>query len=253
MVYFQCADGSPTFIHAHASSGEGADKQASHFDLVVHCLSRQGDWDLALRYNAEQKTTAAFWSLDHRIDTDLLLEDLQAMQDLSLHPMLLPCIMLAAAFRSGLGRRNSIKEKLVVLEDRVRLIHRRASQANVSRTDFHASRLWLEKPQDVEALYDLLHMCRGEQSSREGQYEFWRSLYESIKEGFVYAETITEDRRAEKFRKAHDELRQWSGLTWRKLESLRARDMDHITRIDNASLLASVLQPANRCSLLLLI
>jgi len=235
MIYFQCADGTPTVVHSHTEPC--TDEQPAKFELVVHYLSKQGDWDIALRHDARSRSTTVFWALDSRSDVDGLLEDLKSFQNYSFHPMVIPCIMFSSTFAGGLKRRHSIKQKMALLEEKVRTIHRRASQWNDGDAAFHASQLWLEQPEDVEVLSELLHACRREVTSREGQYESWRDLHASIQEGFAYTARVMADMPHTTFLKAHSELQQWFNLTWRRLESLRARDMDHVTRIDNVAVM----------------
>lgn len=230
-VYFQIADGVPALVHANITSTDN--HQPAGFQLVAHCVTKYGDWAMALSHNPTMRNTAVFWSVDKCIDSELLMADLKSLQDHAFHPMLLPCIMFAAMLRSGVERRLSIKEKLKTLEDNVRVMNRTASQLAHTELEVYPSSP-LQLP-GIEALFELLSTCRREQASREGRYEFWRSYHTALEDGFAYAnEAMTYVPHAV-FHKTHSELKQWTALSWCRFESLKARDIDHMARVDNVS------------------
>lgn len=230
-AYLQIADGSPALAKSHITYNH--ERLPCMYEIVVHCVAKQGDWAMALSHKPATKCSSLFWSVDKPIDSELLLEDLTLFREYAFHPMLTPCIMFAATLRAGVERRHSIKKKLGILEDAIRTINLRGPQA--ADRHYHKTPYPSKPLPSIESLFELLNSCRGEQASREGRYEFWRSYHEAINEGFEYAEQALTYVPQETFSKAQSELKQWNSLVWRKLESLRARDIDHITRVNNIS------------------
>lgn len=199
-------------------------------ELIAHCLSKQGDWAIALSHDAKCKVTSVFWSLDEKIDSSLLVDDLQEFRAYASHPMLIPCIMLAASLRMGEQRRQSIKHRLQRLETTIQQISEKEA---VSYEESAHPQDTYEQPQSLESLFQVLHSCRKDQSSRKGRYGFWRSYVDAIETGFAYMEEsgMTDTYVLE----AHEELKRWVAVNDNKLESLMVRDEDHVYRIDNVS------------------
>jgi hypothetical protein len=92
-----------------------------------------------------------------------------------------------------------------------------------------------EHPQSLETLLQILHSCRKDQSSRKGRYKFWRSVVDSIEQGFKYVEAMMAESPDTHLLEAHRELRKWVSVNEKKLESLMARDEDHVDRVENVS------------------
>lgn len=247
-AYLHIADGSPAVVqtmisHGHEDGDDGADADADadvipdnapvKCEFVAHCVSKQGDWALALTHDRRSRHVSAFWSVDGRIDSSRLLGELRSLQDHAFHPMLLPCIMFAETLRASVARRNAIKTRLKRLEDAILKLHRRASRLHDQ--DAEAYGWWAELPAEIDLLFDLLHACKKEQASREGRYEFWRSFHSAIQHGLDYAQDAMKALPRREFARVHSELRQWSALVWQKLESLKARDKDHVSRVADVS------------------
>ncbi|CZT25476.1 uncharacterized protein RCC_11208 [Ramularia collo-cygni] len=229
--YLNIADGSLAVSRAqifHDQSG----KIIISCEMIVYFVSKRGDWSLALSHNASTKDTSIFCSLDEVIDGKPVVEDLIAMQDLSFHPMLMPCILFEnVVVGMGLKRRRSIKKKLQILEHAMSGISKSGLASNGSEeSDEYGAAEWTN-------LYELLDSCRNDQASREGRYEFWESYNDMMRTGFEYSSELPFIVDDETHRKVHCELEQWSSLTWQKLKSLIARDKDHINRVKNASTL----------------
>lgn len=229
--YLQVSDGLPCVTHSqivHSHRG-----QAIRYEFIAHCTTKEGNWSMALSHDAKAAYTSVFWSVDDRVNSDALLDDLGMFRKYAHHPMLLPCVMFASNLRAAVGRRNTIKEKLVSLEQTILSIN-----TNVVQTSEAQSRLAQKCPdgsEGIENLFNLLHNCRRQQDSREGRYEFWRSFHAAILDGFEYTEHALSCTPAQDLHNAHSELRQWTSITWQKLESLKARDKDYINRANDAS------------------
>lgn len=192
---------------------------------------------MALSHRASTMDTSAFCSLDKVIDAQPLLDDLINLKSHSFHPMLIPCIMLDTVMSMGVNRRNSIKDRLQKLERTIARVGREASlqlPLEVHQDDpKQDSRDWIH-------VFELLNSCRKDQASRKGRYDFWRSYHAAIQMGFKYTnELLNEDSNGDEFLKLQRELEQWVALTWQKLNSLIARDKDHINRVENVSTLVS--------------
>ena len=87
----------------------------------------------------------------------------------------------------------------------------------------------------MESLSEIVNDCRNEQGSREGRYHSWQTYYNSLERGFEYWESIESSGDDKLFREAHTELMSWAAVTWAQLQSLKARDMDEVTRVTEAS------------------
>ena len=228
--YFQIASGSVGSAQSHTLYG--SENRPCRHELIGHCVSRQGDWALALSHDTSKRVTSVFWSVDKPIDSQALLDDFHAFQHYASHPMLIPCIMFASSLRTSEERRQSIKDRLVKLEGTI---------AQISVKEAHAfdhdmrSYGRSEHPESLETLLQILFSCRKDQSSRKGRYKFWRSVVDSIEEGFEYVEAMMADSPDTHLLEAHTELRRWVRVNDKKLESLMARDEDHVYRVENVS------------------
>ncbi|GAB7325663.1 hypothetical protein MBLNU13_g09640t1 [Cladosporium sp. NU13] len=228
--YFQIASGSVGSAQSHTLYDSG-DRPYRH-EMIGHCVSQQGDWALALSHDAAKRVTSVFWSVEKPINSKALLDDFHAFQKYASHPMLIPCIMFASSLRTSEERRQSIKDRLVKLESTI---------AKISVKEAHAfdhdmrSYGRSEHPQSLETLLQILHSCRKDQSSRKGRYKFWRSVVDSIEEGFKYIEAVMAHSPDIHLLEAHRELRKWVRVNEKKLESLMARDEDHVDRVENVS------------------
>lgn len=228
--YFQIASGSVGSAQSHTIYESG--NRPYRHEMIGHCVSQQGDWALALSHDASKRVTSVFWSVEKSIDSKALLDDFHAFQNYASHPMLIPCIMFASSLRTSEERRQSIKDRLVKLEGTI---------AQISVKEAHAfdhdmrSYGRSEHPQSLETLLQILHSCRKDQSSRKGRYKFWRSVVDSIEEGFKYVEAMMADSPDVHLLEAHRELRKWVSVNEKKLESLMARDEDHVDRVENVS------------------
>ncbi|OQO10567.1 hypothetical protein B0A48_03865 [Cryoendolithus antarcticus] len=237
-TYFQISDGLAGSAQAQIHYGSSA--VPSSFDLITHCVSKQGDWAIALSHSAITHETTAFWSVDSRFDADELIEDLAAFKHCAAHPLLVPCIMFAANLRMSEKRRQSIKERLHRLEHSISELARVDALSDTkdlthTREDADSQRL--------ETLYEVLHSCRKDQASREGRYGFWRECNGALDEGFKYVDLLMLQAPTVPLRVAHDELLQWKNVAYHKLESLMARDKDHVNRVNTVSdLLSSLVQ-----------
>ncbi|SMR46239.1 unnamed protein product [Zymoseptoria tritici ST99CH_1E4] len=242
--YLQIADGFLSTAQAHITYDAKGDAIA--FQLIVYCTMKQGDWSLALSHHAATMETSIFLSLEQRLDSLPITSDLQDLQHYSFHPMLIPCIMFDAVMKMGIERRNSIKARLRTLERSMAVLSRRASGASrpgsLSEEDVGE-----EDADDWSALFELLASCRQDQVSRKGRYEFWKSYHAAIQAGMEYMPKVLlvgdEGVEGGERVKVHGELQQWVDLTWQRLNSLMARDKDHIGRVENMlTLLYSLVQ-----------
>nr|OQO23012.1 hypothetical protein B0A51_09181 [Rachicladosporium sp. CCFEE 5018] len=237
-TYFQISDGLAGSAQAQIHYSSSA--VPSSFDLITHCVSKQGDWAIALSHSAVTHETTAFWSVDSRFDADELIEDLAAFKHCAAHPLMVPCIMFAANLRMSEKRRQSIKERLHRLEHSISELARvdALSDANdFTRTREDAG------SQRLETLYEVLHSCRKDQASREGRYGFWRECSAALDEGLKYVDLLMLHDHTLPLRNAHDELLQWKNVAYHKFESLMARDKDYVNRVNTVSdLLSSLVQ-----------
>ncbi|EGP90488.1 uncharacterized protein MYCGRDRAFT_90811 [Zymoseptoria tritici IPO323] len=218
--YLQIADGFLSTAQAHITND--AKRDAIAFQLIVYCTMKQGDWSLALSHRASTMDTAVFCSLDQKLNGQHLVDDLQSLQQYSFHPMVIPCIMFETVLNMGIERRNSIKSRLQTLEHTMTQMSREATSESLvdvgSESDQQDS--WIQ-------LSDLLASCRRDQLGLKYTHEILLSA------------AVPNDAQSE----VHAELRQWVDLTWQKLNSLMARDKDHINRVENVStLLYSLVQ-----------
>ncbi len=187
---------------------------------------------MALSHQSKDNSTSAFWSVDRRIDSATLKEDLSALQSYAFHPVLIPCIMLAATLRMAIQRRHSIKERLDWIEKKVaRISEELAASSKSDQPDREDE----GTENNAEELFGLLNSCKKDQESRKGQYEFWNSFNEAIEEGFTYARNVLELTSNEEHHRAHSDLHKWRSLTWQRIRSIMARDEDHNNRVDNVS------------------
>jgi hypothetical protein len=227
--YFQIASGTAGSAQAHILRNH---KQSQKLEFIAHCLSKQGDWAIALSHDAAKRATSVFWSVDDKIDSVPLLDDFRDFQGYASHPMLVPCIMFAANLRMSEQRRHAIKDTLQSLESAIQQI----SQKEASSYDRDAEAYdHYEQPQSLEIYFQMLHRCRKDQSSRKGRYGFWRDFVGAVEEGFKYIEDLMTDSQDDWLLEAHNELRRWIAVNDKKLESLMARDEDHVYRVDNVS------------------
>lgn len=227
--YFQIASGSAGSAQAHTIRDGGG--LPVRYELIAHCLSKQGDWAIALSHDAKCSVTSVFWSVDKKIDSSLLVDDFKEFRAYASHPMLIPCIMFAASLRMSEQRRQSIKHRLQRLETTIQQISEKEA---VSYEESARAYNGYEQPQSLESLFQVLHSCRKDQSSRKGRYGFWRSYVDAIESGFGYVEELGVISDAH-ILEAHEELKRWLDVNDNKLESLMARDEDHVYRIDNVS------------------
>lgn len=237
LAYLMIADGALGISHSHII--RDAFDRPIRFDFIVHCASKQGDWSMALSHSVATRDTSAFLSIELDMDKPPIVDALRTWQDYAFHPAYLPCIMFADMLRKSVKRRFQIKTRIRALEETLRTVTKAAQRA--PGPEYENFDRMLEEPQRIETLFDLLHGCRKDQSSREGRYELWSTYYGAIHESLCYAENAIKWVEPEHFRKIHSDLRQWSQLTWRKFESLKARDKDHIARVDNLSAMVCVI------------
>jgi hypothetical protein len=227
--YFQIASGTAGSAQAHIFQNHGRPKQ---FEFIAHCLSKQGDWAIALSHDVPKGITSVFWSVDAKIDSVPLMDDFHDFQEYASHPMLVPCIMFAANLRMSEQRRHAIKDTLQSLESAIQQI----SQREASTYDHHGETYGhYEQPQSLETYFQMLHRCRKDQSSRKGRYGFWRDFVGAVDEGFRYVEDLMMDAPDDYLLEAHNELKRWIAVNDKKLESLMSRDEDHVYRVDNVS------------------
>ena len=229
-AYFEIADGSPATAQAYTFKKQREDPL--RFELIAHCVTKQGDWAIALTHSATSGSTTVFWSLDERIDSSRLNDDLLAFPQHAVHPMLIPCIMFAATLRMAVERRHTIKDRLQMLEESIPRIGQRASIISEKAYDEDAA---FEDSHDFDRLFTLLHSCRKDQASRKGRYDFWQSFRDVIEQGFTYFGGLLEKTPNEEYFQINSELKQWYDITWQRIESLMARDKDHIDRVEDLS------------------
>lgn len=230
-TYFHIFSGTLVLARSHITYNEAGTPEI--YEFIAHCPSKQGDWALGLSHHASTRTTSAYWSVDHRIDSQSLLTDLVALQDYVFHPMLIPCIMFSAILQRNLDRRIAVKSKLTTLEETIHLITQKA--AKTTDEDFQEFNWYFKQPGGMETMFELLERCRREQTSRKGKYQYWEMMHKAILKGMVYAEGALGYVSREEFRRAQGDLEQWVAITWLKFESLMARDEDHVARVNDAS------------------
>ncbi|EMC99208.1 hypothetical protein BAUCODRAFT_31545 [Baudoinia panamericana UAMH 10762] len=227
LSYLQIADGSLGVAHAQTTT-DGS-KRTTKYTFIAHCTFKRGDWAMALSHDRTRKCTSLFWSVDNRVNVRSITQNLEHLKEFAFHPVLAPCIMFNELLRVALERRRAIKKKIAILEETVGRLTMSTSPWSHNRT-VSTSGL-----QDIEHLIKLLNSCRSEQISREGRYHLWTSVHNAIQVGFAYAEKALDHVPQPVFLKAHCELQDWTALSWRRLESLIARDVDHVSRVDNVS------------------
>jgi hypothetical protein len=93
-----------------------------------------------------------------------------------------------------------------------------------------------EGSRSTEYLLVLLQSCREVQASREGRYHFWNNYHSALQEGLKF---VADGSRDVQVTTAGIELKHWSNMIWAKLQSLQARDKDHIERVNIASEMVS--------------
>jgi hypothetical protein len=221
--YFQIASGTAGSAQSHTFSKHA---KVGRHEFIAHCLSKQGDWAIALSHDAKSCVTSVFWSVDDKIDSESLLNDFREFQKYASHPMLIPCIMFAANLRMSEQRRHNIKRTLQELEGDIT----RISQKEAASHD-HDS----QTPDHLEIYFQMLHSCRKDQSSRKGRFGFWQGFVAAVNEGFDYVERMLADSPDPDLHEAHEELKRWISINGKKLDSLMARDEDHVHRVDNVS------------------
>lgn len=227
--YFQIASGAAGSAQAHIFPNHG---QPQQLEFIAHCLSKQGDWAIALSHDASKGVTSVFWSVEDKIDSASLLEDFRNFEAYASHPMLIPCIMFAANLRMSEQRRRAIKDTLQSLESAIQ----RISQKEASLYDRDAEACnHHEQPESLETYFQMLHRCRKDQSSRKGRYRFWQDFGAAVEEGFRYMEILMSDVEDNCLLDAHNELKRWITVNDKKLTSLMERDEDHVHRVDNVS------------------
>ncbi|KAH9816976.1 hypothetical protein Tdes44962_MAKER05552 [Teratosphaeria destructans] len=229
LTYMQISDGFMGIVHGTATPAPSTQNATYHF--VAHCNTKQGDWALTVAHDVRNGATSAFWSVERTVESKELLETLSQLREYACHPMLIPCIMFATVLRASTRRRLYIKEKIRTMEESANACFRAAASMYEGEESSLSERL--------QSLFRLLHQCRHEQTSREGRYDFWRSFHEALQDGFAYAESHVRHGLAldDRFAAAHSELSAWAALTWQKLRSLKARDIDHYSRVDNVSVM----------------
>jgi hypothetical protein len=229
VAYLQIADGSLSMVQ----SAIAYDKQgrARQFEFIAHCITKQGDWAMALSHRRVSKDTSVYWSVDHDTNSTLLLEEMHECLELCFHPLLLPCIMFATTVQKSQERRSAIKAKLQIIEQGAYTFSR--DPTFTADADFWSNQY--DSRFKLEHLFELLQSVRREQASREGRYQLWDSYHSALLEGLEYCDQVFSDSDSDRILSAHQELKQWIGLLWKKFESLKARDMDHVQRIKNLS------------------
>ncbi|KAK4496492.1 hypothetical protein PRZ48_012472 [Zasmidium cellare] len=230
-TYFQICSGSLVLTRSHVL--RDGHSTPTGYEFIAHCPSKQGDWALALSHRISTRTTSAYWSVDHRIDSKALLSDLSALQDYAFHPMLIPIIMFSSTLQRALNRCIAVKSKLTTLEETIRLITQKA--AKTTDEDFQDFNWYFKQPGGMETMFELLESCRREQTTRKGRERYWEMLYGAILEGMEYAEEGMGYVEREEWRRVQGDLKEWVAVTWMKFESLRARDEDHVSRVNDAS------------------
>ena len=225
--YFHIADGSAGVAHSYTSLDDS--ERPASFEFVTHCLTKQGDFAVALSHQVATGATSVYWSLDDRISSETLTQDMLSLQQYAFHPIFVPCLMLSEILRMALKRRQSIKERLSRLEAAVADMSVRRKPSGFDGNDQDSA--------GYDHLFELLLGCRKDQDSKEGRYDFWQSYYQAIDNGLRYYDRILASSRNDIRREAHTEIRHWAVLTWQRFESLRARDRDHVGRVENVSIM----------------
>jgi hypothetical protein len=197
-------------------------------EFSSYCVSKQGDWSLALSYCASKRETAAFWSVEEGVDPQSLINMLMTFRDLSVHPMLIPCIMFAKILEQALQRRSSLKRRIQSLETALQDVSKKIAQSSREKTPQQEQDAD-DGAEDVGLLLVQLQSCRNEQGSREGRYHFWESYHRALTSGLDLT-AVTEPNAD--FAAAETNLRQWKNIVWEKLQSLQARDKDHVNRVN---------------------
>lgn len=232
--FFDVADGSPATAKAHIARDQFGEPK--RYELVANCLTKQGHWAMALSHTATTWSSSVYWNMDNRIDSQQLLEDLRTLQGYASHPILVPCIMFAETFRINVRRRHSIKARLDSLENALAQLSARIGEQGGDR-DLGVP---YEPPSNLSRLFELVQSCRKDQASRKGRYDFWHTFHCAMQEGFRYTDAILELHPVEWRFEQNAELRRWADMIWQRLQSLMARDKDHIHRVENAATMVSL-------------
>lgn len=226
--YLHVADGFPTLVQCDFCLDDNGKPLRCNF--IVHCVQKQGDWALALSHDTKSMRTTAFWSVEGSkgiIQADRLVDTLKTLRKFSIHPMLIPCIMFNETLRLGIKRRNDTKMKINAIEARLRALE--AADLAAAQTEPHDDRT------NLASLFQILLECRREQQSSEGRYELWKSFRTALAEGMDYFELTIPQIHHGPSAQAHADLKLWASMISLRLESLKACDIDHISRIDNVS------------------
>lgn len=242
LAYFQICDGFMTTVFSHNNRNQTG--QPESYEFAVHCIAKQGDWALAMTHDASSRSTSAFLSIDSRMDSGGIVNDLQDFQSSAAHPMLVPCIMFSNTLRLAVQRRRSLKERLQWLEESLKSIDRKGTVN--TEVDFSTDQ-YESTEQDLESFFKVLESCRKDQESRKGMYEFWRGYKAAVDSGFSYMRDLLSDTPNDEQFCVHRDLDKWASVIWERLQSLKARDKDHIIRVDNASFM--VRRPSKNCGL----
>lgn len=250
--YFQIAHGTAGSAQAHITRCQhqhpAQQPSPDSYEFIAHYNTRLGDWALALSHDVARRATSVFWSVDEKLDPAALLEDFEDFKQYALHPLLIPVIMFAANLRVNEGRQRSIKARVQGLEGSIRRVVQReassspsSSSSSPSPFDQDAKAFGEEQAQfqNLEAWFRVLHSCRTDQASRKRRYRFWRGFVESLEEGFKYVEELMALSPDAHLLEAQRELRRWVDVNSQKLEGLKARDEDHVDRVENVSHMVS--------------
>lgn len=243
MSYFRVAHSSVAVAHAAVTLGQR--NRPRRFEFITKCISKFADWAFALSHDAASGTTSVFWGVGRAAGPEALLLDLLSKKRLSHHPMLVPCIMFSHMFELAMQRRAETKRKLKRLEHDVSWLSTTGVSKNHPKDgrgddDFQQ----ITDSEQIESLSETLNACRSEQASREGRYHSWQSYYDCLEKGFGYWQSIISDQDNEFLTDAHTELSSCAALTWAQMQSLKARDVDEVTRVSEISEMVRAPGPA---------
>jgi hypothetical protein len=197
-------------------------------EFISYCVSKHGDWSLALSYSAHERDVSVFWSVEQGSDPQNLVDSMKLFRDMAVHPMLIPCIMYAKLLERSIRRRSSLKSKLQSMEAALQDVSKKIARVSHIKTLNQEADLD-DGLDDVSVLMLQLQSCRRQQSSREGRYHFWESYHAALEKGLGHCDEL---KQSPEFISAHMKLRQWSTLTWERFQSLQARDKDHVNRVN---------------------
>jgi hypothetical protein len=235
LSYYQICDGSLTLAFSFIKRDPTG--KAVGYNFAAHRITKQGDWTIALSHSATLSTTSAYLSTEACVDSSKIIRDLEEYKNDANDPTLLLCIMFYSIARDAKQRRRSLKDRLHRLEDAIKNFDRKAS---FDGTVGSASNDYDKNGQDLESFFKILESCRKDQDSRNGRYEFWRSYKDALDRGFKYTKEIMSNSPNDSIFGSHQEHKEWVALTREKLQSLKARDQDYTTRLDNASFTVSL-------------